>query len=179
MAAVDSIAAVPTFSYPNPFSQFPLENFTQADKNNGVSFVGHTVDLTSVELARTHPTFQNPISRVDVNNDGLITPLDMLVVINSMLNNGIHNVDPFETNPFAYRDVTGDGLISPLDLVNIVNALLANGGGGAAPQTLVAAPSVTPLAIVPEPSSWMLAAWSLVAAALARVHFRRRLGSQG
>jgi cyclophilin family peptidyl-prolyl cis-trans isomerase len=179
MTAVDSIAAVPTFTYASPFSQFPLQNFTQEDKNNGVSFVGHTVDLTSVEIASTHPTFQNPISRVDVNNDGLLTPLDMLTIINSMNSNGIHDVDPFESNPFAYRDVNGDGLIAPVDLINVVNAILEHGGGGPAPLALVVGPSVTPMVVVPEPSSWMLAAWSLfAAAALAGSRFCRTVGAQ-
>ncbi|MEX2112302.1 MAG: peptidylprolyl isomerase [Pirellulales bacterium] len=162
MSVVDAIAAVPTFNYDPPFNQIPLQDFTQQDKINGVDPTPHAVVLASVEVISTHPTFRNPISRVDVNNDGLLTPLDSLIVINSLNAHGIHFVDPFESNPFAYRDVNGDGLISPSDLVVVINSLIANGTGNPAPLAMPQ-PQVSSLAVVPEPRAWVLAAWCILA----------------
>ncbi len=130
--------------------------------------------LASADVISTHPTFQNPISRVDVNNDGLLTNLDSLVVVNSLISHEIHNVDPFESNPFAYRDINGDGLISPLDLVIVVNALIEHGTGGPAPMTSIAEPSVSPLVVVPEPAAWALATWIVLAVGVVyKPHGRR------
>jgi cyclophilin family peptidyl-prolyl cis-trans isomerase len=174
MTVVDNIHAVPTFAYNPPFNQIPLQNFTQEDKNNGVNPTSHSIVLASADVISTHPTFQNPISRVDVNNDGLLTNLDSLVVVNSLISHEIHNVDPFESNPFAYRDINGDGLISPLDLVIVVNALIEHGTGGPAPLASMAEPSVSPLVVVPEPAAWVLVSWVVLAVAAAcKLHVRR------
>jgi peptidyl-prolyl cis-trans isomerase A (cyclophilin A) len=48
MDVIDAIAAVPTFSYADPFSQVPLQNFTATDKQNGVNPIPHVVVLNSV-----------------------------------------------------------------------------------------------------------------------------------
>jgi len=77
--------------------------------------------------------WQNPVQPLDVDNDSSISPLDVLVVINS-INQG--NIGPFETINVAdgyYLDADGDGQLSPLDVLAIINYLnnttQDNGGG--------------------------------------------------
>jgi large repetitive protein len=74
---------------------------------------------------------------VDVNNDGYVSPLDALIVINYMNANGPGTAAPtsgFSAGP--YVDVNGDGSITPLDaliVINYLNALyLASQGEGEA-----------------------------------------------
>ncbi len=49
---------------------------------------------------------------LDVNNDGVVSPLDALLVINSIGN-----------EPQMYADTNGDGEISPVDALQVINAL--------------------------------------------------------
>ncbi len=68
--------------------------------------------------------WQNPRNRFDVNNDGLVSPIDALLVINAL---NVRMVltpelpDPFI--PVRYVDVSGDGLLSPIDALLVINEL--------------------------------------------------------
>ena len=62
---------------------------------------------------------QNPSNRYDVTADGMVSPMDVLTVINAM------NGGP--VNPNAYYDVNGNGELSPLDALLIINYM--NSGG--------------------------------------------------
>ncbi len=187
MSAINSIAALPTFLSPTPltssvFAELPLQNYTQANFSNHVDPLPHLVTLSSVTVVGTHPSFQNPVAVDDVNNDGALHPLDALNVINDLIANGTHTLNgPFSgTN---YLDTSGDGKVSPLDALNVINALLAS-GGGAAPAMSAAAmrsmsgaampsPMMSPMTVVPEPSSFVLAGAGTLA--LAGYALRRRM----
>jgi len=62
----------------------------------------------------------NAFIPTDVNDDGHISPLDALLVINELngLDSGIAN-----TTSDQMKDVDGDGLISPRDALQVVNEL--------------------------------------------------------
>jgi hypothetical protein len=67
------------------------------------------------------PNAQNPINRFDVNNDGFISPLDVLVIINLLNQNGssipigqLGQIPP-------YVNVDGDLTVSPLDVLQLIN----------------------------------------------------------
>ena len=89
--------------------------------------------------------WQNPQLRADVNNDGWITPLDALVLINDLNANRprVLPVPPPSSNgPPPYLDVTGDGVVSASDVlvvINILNGAAPSGEGesaGAGPQAI-------------------------------------------
>lgn len=62
----------------------------------------------------------------DVNNDGKVSPLDALQVINFLnMNSGMSPNDLFTSD--SYLDVNGDGKISPLDALQVINSLNQNG----------------------------------------------------
>ncbi|MDA1049222.1 MAG: GEVED domain-containing protein [Planctomycetota bacterium] len=80
---------------------------------------------------------QNPVLHLDVNNDGIVAPVDALIIINEKQNHRFTDDrgrvrDPVvlaaDNNPGNdfdgfYRDVDGDGFIVPLDALLIFNHL--------------------------------------------------------
>ncbi|MDA1053079.1 MAG: dockerin type I domain-containing protein [Planctomycetota bacterium] len=77
---------------------------------------GGVVDLTEEEVT-------DILNRLDVNQDGHVTPLDALIVINKINKSG---PIPAFTGVERLMDVNGDGTISPIDVLNIFNYLAAN-----------------------------------------------------
>jgi hypothetical protein len=79
-------------------------------------------------------TEQNAASPLDVNDDGLISNLDALIVINTLLTNSSTSsgatplaaaaaADPTASAAQYFEDVNGDGIVSPLDALLVLNYL--------------------------------------------------------
>ena len=72
--------------------------------------------------------FTNPVDPLDVNDDGLVTPLDVLYIFN-VLNRGdggliaVFRSEADATGPFY--DPSADGYITPLDALMVINRLNA------------------------------------------------------
>ena len=67
--------------------------------------------------------WQNPLWRMDVDDDGTLSPLDALIVINQ-INAADPELDfgnPVGNNP--YLDVDGDNRLSPLDVLGVINQI--------------------------------------------------------
>jgi len=76
--------------------------------------------------------WQNQNLRWDVNQDGLITALDVLVVINEINRNGARPLDSSALVPPPYYDVDGNRSLEALDaliVINFINAPPPNGEG--------------------------------------------------
>jgi len=76
--------------------------------------------------------WQNPSNRFDVNNDGLISALDVLNVINEINRNGARILDGSTLVPPPYYDVDGNQNLEALDaliVINYINANPENGNG--------------------------------------------------
>ncbi len=113
------------------------------------------------QILPTSTPWRNPFFPLDVNNNGTITPLDALLVINALLEQGSQTLaTPTVDDAPPFIDVTGDNKLQPLDALNVINQLLAHGTTndhlGAAP-TINATALAAPLN-VPEPGSLALAA---------------------
>ncbi len=63
----------------------------------------------------------------DVNGDGVVSPIDVLLVISSLNTNGSRRLEGAATSQ-PYLDVNMDGFLSPVDALTIIIRL--NGGGG-------------------------------------------------
>ncbi|ADB18360.1 YD repeat protein [Pirellula staleyi DSM 6068] len=84
-------------------------------------------------------SWQNQVNRLDVNDDGEVTDVDALLVINFL------NANPGSTTlpeppvnpppPPPYYDVSGNGVVTPLDALTIVNYL--NAGGSISESRLI------------------------------------------
>jgi hypothetical protein len=83
-----------------------------------------------VESAPTTNPWQCPVFPLDVNHDGLITPLDALIVINYLNAHGpatlpVQSAGGMATPP--YLDGSGDWEITALDALLVINFFGANG----------------------------------------------------
>ena len=85
-------------------------------------------DTFMIEVQASPAPWQNPAHPMDVNNDGRVSPVDILILIN-FINTHPGNA-ALPTAPLApppFYDVNGDNLVTPADILVIVN--FANGGG--------------------------------------------------
>jgi hypothetical protein len=68
--------------------------------------------------------WQNPRDAFDVNADGVVQPLDILLIINDLNAHQARPLPPASrlgTFPSPYLDVNGDGRVTPLDVLVVVN----------------------------------------------------------
>jgi RHS repeat-associated protein len=72
--------------------------------------------------------WRNPVDSIDVDNDGFTSPLDALVVINYINENGSKSLATMRDPSKPYFDVDGDRSVSPLDVLSVINHLNTNGG---------------------------------------------------
>ena len=86
------------------------------------------------------PPWQNDANPRDTNDDGVVAPLDALLIINYLNRQGagplpVPLVPPDVPPPFY--DVNGDDLISPFDALLIINFLNSRGSGEGETQNVV------------------------------------------
>ena len=75
--------------------------------------------------------WQNPVDPEDVNNNGVIQPLDALLIINELndpqfsdpSNGALPVPPPISLVDGPYLDVNGDGFASPIDALLVINQL--------------------------------------------------------
>ncbi len=120
-----------TFTYSHDGSNTTQDSFTYVvDDGNG----GSSVATVTITLAPRQPSvWQNPIQSLDVNNDGFVTPLDALLIINSLNLVGPRTLPNPALPPNApppFYDTNGDGNISPLDVLLVINRLNSSQGEG-------------------------------------------------
>ena len=80
--------------------------------------------------------WQNPVNPHDVNDDGLLTPIDVLVLINMLNKDGARPLPVTGgggggggEGPATRPDVNGDGMLSPVDVLILINELNRNRSG--------------------------------------------------
>jgi len=90
--------------------------------------------------------WQNQVQREDVDNDLLITAIDVLVLINEINRNGARELVSSDGPSPPYWDVNGDRILEALDVlvvINYINSHLSGGGGaGGEGEALPASPWV-------------------------------------
>ena len=107
---------------------------------------------------RTDPgvgvAWQNPTQRMDVNNDGSLSPIDALLVINDLIRNGPRRLTTTDRSPPPFIDVNGDGSVSAIDALQVLNNL--NNSNAVAARPLVRSveqPSTDRLEVSPKIST--------------------------
>jgi hypothetical protein len=105
--------------------------------------------------------FTNPNNPLDVNNDGYVTPMDALFVMNFLNAHGPVDLKGSsgsaegESGAVLYYDTNADGIISPLDILPIINHLNlaardgAQGGQGEGEAKQAAASEIVALVVDP------------------------------
>jgi hypothetical protein len=64
----------------------------------------------------------NPTNALDVDGDGVVSPLDVLTLVNTINLRGIGPV-PAPPEFLGFLDVNANGLLDPLDVLRVINAL--------------------------------------------------------
>ncbi|MCS5574412.1 MAG: Ig-like domain-containing protein, partial [Pseudomonadales bacterium] len=131
------------------FSYVPDENYNLTDGFTYRVFDGtgfSNTGMVTFEIATTHPWYNGQEPR-DVNNDKLVTALDVVWVINEINITGSHLLSTTRSDgtiePFL--DVSHDGYATPLDALIIINYLNQPASGeGEAPagETSLTAPVI-------------------------------------
>ena len=109
---------------------------------------GHAIGAADFGLEANGTPYQNPANRIDVNADGQITPLDVLLIVNR-LNAGENGVPlpPAQSEPGPpYVDVNGDNTTTPLDALIVINRLNADSAGEGEAPVLAAERAASSLA---------------------------------
>ncbi|MBC7854411.1 MAG: hypothetical protein IAF94_13340 [Pirellulaceae bacterium] len=129
----DPIDGVPVIDYtPVPFGN---DIYIQYGDQFGLPILGN-FDPPVTPGGSTSVSFpsSNPHNPLDVNNDGDISPIDALLVINEINANGSHALGTigFHTAPFI--DTDRDNVVSPHDVLLIINHLNAQQSGESDPE---------------------------------------------
>ena len=70
--------------------------------------------------------WRNPTDNLDVDADGVMSPLDVLTIVNDINSNGTGTL-PAVFNPTRqYIDTNGSGTLEPLDVLEVINFLNAS-----------------------------------------------------
>ena len=127
-----------TFSY-IPFST-TLKGAVDSFKYEAVDSLGAVSTQATVAITIGNPpppTHQNPIQGLDVDADGLVSPIDVLLIVNYINFNGPSTPVAGLPAPPPYRDVNGDNRIDPLDVLAVINFINARGNGGSGEGEMV------------------------------------------
>jgi hypothetical protein len=75
--------------------------------------------------------WQNQRDPNDVDDDGFVSPLDVLLIINNLNEKGARLLSASDTTP-PFLDVDGDSFVAPVDVLLVINANEANASEGEA-----------------------------------------------
>ncbi len=93
---------------------------TATSDSNGAQITSEV----DIEVVRAAPPWQNKHWAFDVNDDGELGPIDVLVVINALNRMGLARLDRLPPpGSTSFIDVNGDRQLTPLDALILINAL--------------------------------------------------------
>ncbi|MEQ1828846.1 MAG: cadherin domain-containing protein, partial [Pirellula sp.] len=125
-----------------------IEFTPPADKRATFTFSYRVRDNDAVESnvgnvsIQVYSAFQNQRRQLDVDNDGDITPLDVLAIINDINVFGVRTLPTNVPDTLPFVDTNGNGQSDPLDVLEVVNYLnLISGGAGEGETLSIAQPS--------------------------------------
>lgn len=134
-------AQTPVYSCPNTLVEFCYPDGT---RTTDPTVVIPTVDPTlppPIPITKTpvdtwfwtsNMPATNPRNALDTDGDGVVSPLDVLIIINRINSGASDAISVPRTDSYFY-DANGDGFASPLDaliVVNYINSQGQNGGAG-------------------------------------------------
>ena len=120
-----------TFTYtPGPTA---LAGTTDTFKYRAQDAFGGTSNEATVTITFGQPLparFQNPSNRHDVNADGFVSPIDVLIIVNLLNSRGPSIPVADLPGPPDYVDVNGDNNVDPRDALAIINFINSGGTSG-------------------------------------------------
>ena len=119
--------------------QVEVYNLTSNDLANGANYNTLKQKILDASAGESDPApWQNAANPMDVNDDGFVSPIDALQVINYLNNNGAGEL-PSEKTGGSYIDPSGDNFIAPRDALLVINHLNSSDNGAVASRPASAA----------------------------------------
>jgi hypothetical protein len=85
---------------------------------------GEAADQVAFSVVHTESPWQNSDDPMDVNGDGFLMPVDVLLLVNYLNNNPDgHALPPAPATPPPFYDVNGDNYVTPTDILLVINEL--------------------------------------------------------
>ncbi|KAA1261150.1 Serine-aspartate repeat-containing protein D precursor [Rubripirellula obstinata] len=129
----------------SPADSSPFQDTLLFDRDQPVEVgeIRYDVLTTTVVGNGEGESIQNPVFPQDVNNDGAVSPIDALLIINRMgRSSSLGEGEAFSRNTNVYyTDVNGDNETTAIDALQVINYLARNANQGEG--ELVAAPVAT------------------------------------
>ena len=120
----------------SPADLFPNHDTLLYQENEPVLTEDIKHDVLEVTISPAGSQQQNQNSNEDVNNDGIVSPIDALLVINELAINGEGESASGGSNKI-YPDVNGDYIVSPLDALLVLRRLVRGSDSGEGEQVSV------------------------------------------
>jgi VCBS repeat-containing protein len=133
------IVALPLFGTATVLSDGTISYAAPSDTSGRITFEYTVADVSggvsspaTVNIDVVRSLYQNPASglNADVNNDGFVTPIDALILINDINRNGVRTLSPTAFTPPPFLDVNADGQVTPFDILLVINVLNRPSGSG-------------------------------------------------
>jgi hypothetical protein len=143
---------------PKPFSK---DLYIQLGNEFALPIVGNFDPPSAVGPIDFTPGEEEEVrNRLDVNQDGFVSPVDVLIVINDLTTRG---PQPVFSSADRLLDVSNDGFVSALDVLQVINYLNAFGtvaaeGEGASLLELPVSNTIETVELVTLPNTDSLAA---------------------
>jgi hypothetical protein len=153
----------------DPADDLPLNETTLIRPDPGISVPPAQIRYVSTPAivvvgGSGEGEFTNPYNRYDVTNDGFVTPIDVLAVVNFLNIAGTTDLARWAPGGEGeargpYYDVNSDYVISPMDVLGLINylnslAVQAGGEGEASGESLVALVSPVAANVSPDLLAW-------------------------
>ena len=119
---------------------------TDSFAEGGRFYFTATSDQAELEIGGL--SWTNPLGRLDVNNSGMIDPIDALQIVNQLtrrefvIGSSTTLIDPQDLegpHPLRFFDTSGDGNLTPIDALRVINGVARGEGEPESEQTIVAA----------------------------------------
>jgi VCBS repeat-containing protein len=156
-----------SFTY-QPRSGFVGQDVFQYRAIDGIGVASPPVTVT-INVTNTR-AWRNPTLALDVNGDGSVSPIDVLLIVNYLNQNGAGPVPVPTPPPPPYRDTNGDNNVTPADALLVINFLnnqgLAEGEGESLESNsdavggLFAGPSTAMILPCLDDQHWTTGVWN-------------------
>ncbi|MCY2983372.1 MAG: tandem-95 repeat protein [Planctomycetota bacterium] len=91
---------------------------------------GLASNFASVTILVGGSVHQNPVNNLDVDADGFVSPIDVLILVNDINTNGFRTLPTTLATP-PYLDPNGNGGTDALDVLSVINFINERGNAGA------------------------------------------------
>lgn len=124
---------------------------------------GASSNVATVSIRVSDAIYQNTQIRHDVNADGFVSPIDVLLILNDLNLHGQRRLDPTEFIPPPFIDVNGDGNVGASDALEVINFLNLRGNSAGEGEQVEASAFETQIVTMVHPEDMLATVGPMVA----------------